>query len=157
METERVNSMADILAERVRQAAEKARGSLTRRSDTQAPLPPAKRLPKGYDTPIGVGGNVLSGGMRQRVALARAMYGDPVLVVLDEPNANLDDVGERALDRAVARMKQRGQTVLLITHRPGAIALADQLVLLKEGHVEHAGPRDLVLKALRRPAPATTA
>ena len=115
------------------------------------------RLPKGYDTPIGVGGNVLSGGMRQRVALARAMYGDPVLVVLDEPNANLDDVGERALDQAVARMKQCGQTVLLITHRPGAIALADQLVLLKEGHVEHAGPRDLVLKALRRPAPATTA
>ena len=115
------------------------------------------RLPKGYDTPIGVGGNVLSGGMRQRVALARAMYGDPVLVVLDEPNANLDDMGERALDQAVARMKQRGQTVLLITHRPGAIALADQLVLLKDGHVEHAGPRDLVLKALHRPAPATTA
>lgn len=115
------------------------------------------RLPKGYDTPIGVGGNVLSGGMRQRVALARAMYGDPVLVVLDEPNANLDDVGERALDQAVARMKQRGQTVLLITHRPGAIALADQLVLLKEGHIEHAGPRDVVLKALRQAVPATTA
>ena len=113
------------------------------------------RLPQGYDTPIGVGGNVLSGGMRQRVALARAMYGDPALVVLDEPNANLDDVGERALDQAVTRMKQRGQTVLLITHRPGAVALADQLVLLRDGVVEHAGAREEVLQALRRPRSET--
>ena len=107
------------------------------------------RLPKGYDTPIGEAGNLLSGGQRQRVGLARAVYGNPVLVVLDEPNANLDDVGEAALMQTVRELKAKGKTVILITHRPGAIAAADHLVLLQDGRIATMGPRDAVLNALR--------
>jgi ATP-binding cassette subfamily C exporter for protease/lipase len=110
------------------------------------------RMPRGYDTPIGEAGSVLSGGQRQRVALARAVYGKPTLVVLDEPNANLDDVGEAALGRAVHQLKQRGAAVVLITHRPGAIAMADRLLLLSEGRVQAQGPRDAVLAAIRAAA-----
>lgn len=108
------------------------------------------RFPKGYDTPIGEAGGLLSGGQRQRIGLARAVYGKPVLVVLDEPNANLDDVGEMALVRAVQALKADGCTVLLITHRPGILAVADRLVLLREGRVQADGPRDAVLAALRQ-------
>lgn len=107
------------------------------------------RFPKGYDTPIGEAGNLLSGGQRQRVGLARAMYGDPVMVVLDEPNANLDDVGEAALVRAVLGLKSKGCTVFLITHRPGILAVADRLLVLQDGAVVADGPRDAVLDALR--------
>jgi ATP-binding cassette subfamily C exporter for protease/lipase len=107
------------------------------------------RLPKGYDTPIGEAGSLLSGGQRQRVGLARAVYGDPVLVVLDEPNANLDDAGEAALMQTVQGLKAKGTNVILITHRPGAIAAADQLVLLNDGFVKMSGPRDAVIAALR--------
>ena len=107
------------------------------------------RLPKGYDTPIGEAGSLLSGGQRQRVGLARAVYGNPVLIVLDEPNANLDDVGEAALMAAVRGLKSAGRTVLMITHRPGAIAAADFLVILKDGVVQASGPRDAVLAGLR--------
>jgi ATP-binding cassette subfamily C exporter for protease/lipase len=107
------------------------------------------RLPKGYDTPIGEAGNLLSGGQRQRVGLARAVYGNPVLVVLDEPNANLDDVGEAALMNTVRSLKESGKTVILITHRPGAIAAADQLLILQDGQIVMSGPRDAVLQALR--------
>jgi ATP-binding cassette subfamily C exporter for protease/lipase len=108
------------------------------------------RLPKGYDTPIGEAGNLLSGGQRQRVGLARAVYRDPVLVVLDEPNANLDDAGEMALMNTVRDLKAKGKTVIVITHRPGAIAAADQLILLQDGHVWMSGPREGVLLALRQ-------
>jgi ATP-binding cassette subfamily C exporter for protease/lipase len=114
------------------------------------------RMPKGYDTPIGEAGGVLSGGQRQRVALARALYGAPKLVVLDEPNANLDDVGEAALSRAVQQMRGNGTTVVLVTHRPGAVALADRLLLLTDGVVQAEGPRDAVLAAIRAAAPAPT-
>jgi ATP-binding cassette subfamily C exporter for protease/lipase len=112
------------------------------------------RFPKGYDTPMGVAGSLLSGGQRQRVALARALYGEPRLVVLDEPNANLDDVGEAALARAVIALKQKGNTVVLVTHRPGAIAVADRLMVLRDGVVQIQGPRDEVIAALR-PAAAS--
>jgi ATP-binding cassette subfamily C exporter for protease/lipase len=110
------------------------------------------RMPKGYDTPIGEGGGLLSGGQRQRVALARAVYGTPRLLVLDEPNANLDDQGEAALARAVQQLKARGATVVLISHRPGVIALADRLLLLADGKAQTEGPRDAVLAAIRAAA-----
>ncbi|MEK0418829.1 MAG: hypothetical protein RI949_2835 [Pseudomonadota bacterium] len=111
------------------------------------------RFPKGYDTPMGEAGSLLSGGQRQRVALARALYGEPALIVLDEPNANLDDVGEAALARAVLALKQKGSTVILVTHRPGAVAIADRLLVLRDGQVQLEGPRDQVIAALR-PTPA---
>jgi ATP-binding cassette subfamily C exporter for protease/lipase len=110
------------------------------------------RLPKGYDTPLGEAGKLLSGGQRQRVALARALYDEPVLVVLDEPNANLDDMGEAALQKALVEMRAKGKNIVAITHRQGLVALADQLLVLENGQVSHVGTRDEVLKALR-PAP----
>ena len=110
------------------------------------------RFPKGYDTPMGEAGSLLSGGQRQRVGLARAIYGDPALIVLDEPNANLDDVGEAALMNAVRELKAKGRTVFLITHRPGAVAVADQLLVLRDGRVQAQGPRDTVLAELRATA-----
>ena len=117
------------------------------------------RLPKGYETPIGEAGNLLSGGQRQRIGLARAVYGNPALIVLDEPNANLDDVGEIALMATVRELKANRKTVLLITHRPGAVAVADRLVVLVDGQIRFAGPRDAVLEAMRQaqPAPQTPA
>jgi ATP-binding cassette subfamily C exporter for protease/lipase len=110
------------------------------------------RFPKGYDTPIGPGGGFLSGGQRQRIGLARALYGDPVLVVLDEPNSNLDDVGEQALVRAVLELKAQGSTVLVITHRTNIVGVVDKLMVLREGTVQLFGPRDEVLAALTRGA-----
>ena len=107
------------------------------------------RFPQGYDTPIGEGGGLLSGGQRQRIGLARAIYGQPKLVVLDEPNANLDDVGEAALVRAVQTLKEQGSTVLVISHRPGILAVADRVIVLKEGVVQADGPRDEVMQRLR--------
>ena len=118
------------------------------------------RFPKGYDTPIGEAGGMLSGGQRQRIGLARAVYGSPSLVVLDEPNANLDEVGEEALVKAVQTMKAEGKTVVVITHRPGIVAVADRLLLLNAGRVQADGPRDAVLHALvapGRPAAANAA
>ena len=105
------------------------------------------RFPKGYDTPIGEAGGMLSGGQRQRIGLARAIYGDPVLVVLDEPNANLDDVGEAALTKTVLELKAKGKTVFLITHRQGAIAAADHLMILQDGQLVANGSRDAVIAA----------
>lgn len=107
------------------------------------------RFPKGYDTPIGEAGSLLSGGQRQRIGLARAIYGDPALIVLDEPNANLDDAGEAALARTVHDLKEKGKTVLLITHRPGAVAAADRLLILRDGRIQAEGPREAVLASLR--------
>ena len=113
------------------------------------------RFPAGYDTPIGDAGNVLSGGQKQRIALARSIYGDPKLIVLDEPNANLDDVGENALTQTIAQQKTLGRTVFLITHRPASIAAADWLMVLKDGELMHNGPRDAVIAALRATSPAS--
>lgn len=117
------------------------------------------RLPQGYDTPIGEGGMALSGGQRQRIGLARAMYGDPALVVLDEPNANLDEAGDVALVGALRVMKQEKRTVFVITHRMNLLAEADAILVLANGTVQAYGPRDAVMESLRpqrKPAVAST-
>jgi ATP-binding cassette subfamily C exporter for protease/lipase len=97
------------------------------------------RFPKGYDTLIGEAGNLLSGGQRQRIGLARAIYGSPSLLVLDEPNANLDDAGEAALLRTVRELKAQGTTVFLITHRRGVLTVADRLIVLDNGEIKADG------------------
>ena len=107
------------------------------------------RFPHGYDTQIGVAGGILSGGQRQRLGLARAMYGNPAIIVLDEPNANLDDAGERSLLEAIKDLRNAGKTVILITHRPSVLGVADLLVVMHDGRIIHCGPRDKVLAALR--------
>jgi ABC-type protease/lipase transport system fused ATPase/permease subunit len=107
------------------------------------------RLPQGYETDIGQAGSVLSGGQRQRIALARALYGNPQLVMLDEPNANLDAEGEHALNAALAELKTRGTTVVLVGHRPALMAALDKLAVLNEGALEAFGPASAVLARLR--------
>ena len=103
----------------------------------------------------------LSGGERQRIGLARAFYGDPKVIILDEPNANLDTEGEQALERAVMQAKQRGTTVMLITHRPTIAAKCDRILMLRDGQIEMYGPAQDVLQRLaqgnapvRPPVPA---
>ena len=110
-------------------------------------------FPKGYDTLLGSGGLGLSGGQKQRIGLARALYGQPALVVLDEPNSNLDDAGEAALVQAVRKLKAAGCTVVLVTHRPSILGAVDKLLFLKDGVQTLFGPRDQVLKTLLPPTP----
>lgn len=121
------------------------------------------RLPEGYDTMIGAGGGNLSGGQRQRIGLARALYGAPKLVVLDEPNSNLDEAGEKALTLALANLKAAGATVIIVTHRNNVLGSVDKLLMLNDGVILAYGPRDEVLTQLQKakaPAqakrPATT-
>jgi ATP-binding cassette subfamily C protein len=103
------------------------------------------RLPNGYDTRVGENGAALSGGQRQRIALARALYGEPFLVVLDEPNSNLDAPGEQALTAAILGVRARGGIVIVIAHRPSAVAAVDQVLILNEGRVQALGPRERFL------------
>lgn len=111
-------------------------------------------LPNGYDTVIGDRGKLLSGGQRQRIALARAIYGSTRVVVLDEPNANLDANGEAELRRAVEALKRQGRTVVVVTHRPGILPAVDKIAVLRGGEIVSFGPRDEVLAALNKAATA---
>lgn len=104
------------------------------------------RLPQGYDTRVSAAGGRLSGGQMQRIGLARALYGDPVLLILDEPNSNLDNAGSMALNTAIRAMKAEGKSVLIMAHRPAAIQECDLLLVLEDGMRKAFGPRDQVLR-----------
>ncbi len=104
------------------------------------------RLPDGYDTPVSVAGGQLSGGQLQRIGLARAIYNNPMLLILDEPNSNLDHEGSMALNECVRQMKEEGRSVLIMAHRPAAIRECDLLLMLENGMVKAWGPRDAVLE-----------
>lgn len=128
---------------------------LSEQVDPEAVVTAAKRagahemilkLPNGYDTPAGPAGGRLSGGQRQRIALARALYKDPALLILDEPNSNLDATGEAALINAIKEAKARGRTVVIMAHRPSAIAACDLLLMLEAGAPRAFGPKEEVLR-----------
>jgi len=114
-------------------------------------------LPKGYETPVGRDGGLLSGGQRQRVALARALYGDPVFVVLDEPNSSLDEAGDAALTQAIATMKSRGTTFVINTHRTSVLSVSDRVLVLKDGTQQLFGPTAEVLQKLMPAAASVSA
>lgn len=114
-------------------------------------------LPKGYETPVGRDGGLLSGGQRQRVGLARALYGDPVFVVLDEPNSSLDEAGDAALTQAIATMKSRGTTFVINTHRTSVLSVSDRVLVLKDGTQQLYGPTAEVLQKLMPAAASVSA
>ena len=131
-------------------------GRLRERPDPEAVVAAAKKagahemilqLPQGYDTPVSAGGARLSGGQKQRIGLARAFYGDPVVMVLDEPNSNLDAAGQDALNLAIRQAKSEGKAVVIMAHRPAGIAECDVILIVDGGVAKAYGPRDEVLKA----------
>lgn len=114
-------------------------------------------LPQGYETPLGPEGSGLSGGQRQRVALARALYGDPVFVVLDEPNSSLDETGDAALSEAIFQRKKRGTCFVVMTHRTSILGVTDKMLVLRDGQMQALGPRDEVLATLKNAAASSAA
>ncbi len=111
-------------------------------------------FPEGYETRVGEGGVKLSAGQRQRVGLARALYGDPFLVVLDEPNSNLDAQGDLALTNAIRSVRDRAGIVIVVAHRPSALVGLSTVLAMAQGKVQAFGPRDEVLKSALRPVAA---
>jgi ATP-binding cassette subfamily C protein len=109
---------------------------------------------KGYETRIGEGGSALSAGQRQRIGIARALYGDPFLVVMDEPNANLDAEGEAAVVRAIVSVRERGGIAIVVAHRPSAISVVDKVLMMEGGRQRAFGPKDEVLSKVLQVAPA---
>ena len=112
------------------------------------------RLPQGYETEIGESGASLSAGQRQRIALARALFGDPFLVVLDEPNSNLDAIGDEALTRAIQAIRDRGGISIVVAHRPSALASATLVLAIGQGRLQEFGPKDEVLAKISQQASA---
>ena len=106
------------------------------------------KLPAGYDTPIQLGGGGLSAGQAQRIAIARALYGNPTMIMMDEPNAHLDVIGEQELVRTLAELKARGAAVVVAAHRAGILSAVDRILVLRDGRIEKIGPRDEVLAYL---------
>ncbi|WP_446469923.1 type I secretion system permease/ATPase [Xenorhabdus stockiae] len=143
---ENIARFNDIDAEKVIEAAEKA-----------GVHDLVLNLEQGYDTQIGAGGMGLSGGQKQRIGLARALYGNPSLVVLDEPNSNLDDIGEKALSRAINQLRQQGKTVVVITHRPALLSQTNKVLLLVQGKTQLFGPSQQVMAALAQSASVQSA
>jgi ATP-binding cassette subfamily C exporter for protease/lipase len=114
------------------------------------------KLPKGYETEIGEGGAILSAGQRQRIALARALLGRPRLLVLDEPNSNLDHDGEEALSRAISTIKANRGSVVIVAHRPSVLAHVDKILVLREGRVDAFGTRNEIMRLISRPSHVAT-
>jgi len=114
-------------------------------------------LPQGYETEMGEGGTLLSAGQRQRIGLARALYGDPFLIVLDEPNANLDLQGDEALTGAIRGVRARGGIVIVVAHRPSALAGVDQILVMEGGRQKAFGPKDTVFREALKVAPSVLA
>jgi ATP-binding cassette, subfamily C, type I secretion system permease/ATPase len=111
------------------------------------------RLPDGYDTQVGEGGAILSGGYRQRIGLARAIFANPSLLVLDEPSSNLDSEGDAALADCILQLKKRGTTVVIVSHRPSTIGVVDKILVLRDGVAEMFGPRAEIMSRLTRAVP----
>jgi len=145
-----VGLFAGTVAENIARLAEPDAAAVIRAAQSAHAHEMILRLPKGYDTGIGEGGAALSPGQRQRVALARALYGEPRLVVLDEPNANQDAEGDEALIQALRDLKQAGVTVVAVAHRPSLLVNVDKLLVLRDGVAEMFGPRVEVTARLAR-------
>ena len=114
-------------------------------------------LPDGYDTRVGIEGQELSAGQRQRVGLARAVFREPFLVLLDEPNSNLDQEGEAALERAIEKIRSRGGIAIIIAHRATVLSQVSHILVMRSGRADAFGPRDEILSRMRRPDARSTA
>jgi ATP-binding cassette subfamily C protein RsaD len=143
-----VELFAGTIAQNISRFREADHADVIRAAELAGVHEMAQQMPSGYDTQIGEGGQSLSGGQRQRIGLARAMFGKPAIVVLDEPNANLDSSGEAALIEAIRYLKQTGATVIFVTHKTNMLSVADKVLLMEQGVIRLYGERDEVLAKL---------